>query len=236
MTHRVGQGLRDGEVGAGLDVAGQSTIQVDPRFDRHIRPATERRHRGRQALILQEGRMDPARELAQITDRRLDFVRRDGEGLAELTRDRGVIRRLTGLLQRDGHTDQPLLRAVVEVALDPATLLLRGQDQARSGCTDLLELGLERPVEAFVLHGETQDGHHGPDERRVLAQDRVVDDRCERPALMLEERDRVALVLDRGGSGPAVGGRPAGTGRVGAEQADLRIAECRREGRLEAHR
>ena len=45
--------------------------------------------------------------------------------------------------QADGH--QPLLRAVVQVALDPAALLVAGGDDPRAGCLDLGPAGAAAP-------------------------------------------------------------------------------------------
>ena len=50
--------------------------------------------------------------------------------------------------------DEALLRAVVDVALDPAALVVGGRDDARARLLHLLELGAELGVEARVLERE----------------------------------------------------------------------------------
>ncbi|HTE63610.1 MAG TPA: hypothetical protein VK631_24855, partial [Solirubrobacteraceae bacterium] len=79
-----------------------------------------------QAVVAEHRGVDPARELAQLLDRELRLLAGLGD---QLRRARGIGRdaRL-GEPERDGHRDQPLLRAVVEVALDPPALGVGGGD------------------------------------------------------------------------------------------------------------
>ena len=74
--------------------------------------------------------MDPAGELAQLVERRAQL----GVGLAEqlggavgLGAERG-----SRELQREPEREQPLLGAVMQIALEPAALLVSGGDDPRA--------------------------------------------------------------------------------------------------------
>ena len=70
--------------------------------------------------------MDAARELAQLPDRELRLLARLGD---QPRRDRGIALELgLGEPERERQRDQPLLGAVVEVALDPPALGVGGVD------------------------------------------------------------------------------------------------------------
>ena len=56
--------------------------------------------------------------------------------------------------QAHRQRDQPLLGAVVEVALDPAPLRVAGLDDPRAGGAQLRDLGLELRVQLLVLGGQ----------------------------------------------------------------------------------
>ena len=82
--------------------------------------------------------MDPARELAQLLERLGELVARARE---ELACGGGVVGELRlGEPQRQRERDEPLLRAVVEVALESPALLVAGRDDPRARGTKLLLL------------------------------------------------------------------------------------------------
>ncbi len=177
--------------------------------------------------------MDAAGQLAQLVDGALELVGGRGQLVAQLGRRIGGRGGLAGLPERDRHGDQPLLRPVVEVAFDPPALLLGRDREAGPRRLHLLELRLEGCVQPLVLDGEPQDRHHGADERGILSQHRVVDDRGERRAVVLQQGHGVRVVLDRGGDRPTVGRRPAATRRIGSHEAEAGIAQRGRERGLE---
>ena len=157
------------------------------------------------------------------------------EPVAQLGRRAVGGRRLARLLEGDRDGDEPLLRAVVEVAFDPPPLLLGRDREPGPRRPDLLELRLERGVQPLVLDRQAQHRHHRADERRILAQDRVVDDRRERRAVVLQQRHGV---LGRPRPGAAAGRpsaavqpSPSGSGRTRRTSG---IAQRGRERRLEA--
>ena len=86
-----------------------------------------RRERGRQALVGEQRRVDAAREVAQVLERLLRLRLDLGEHL------RGLRGFPLGQRAREpslhGERDELLLRAVVDVALQPAALLVLRRDQ-----------------------------------------------------------------------------------------------------------
>ena len=86
--------------------------------------------RGVEAAVGEDGRVDAADQVAQLGQRLLDLAVRVVQGGGRL----GVARHLAlGGAQLDAEGDQPLLRAVVQVALDAAALLVGGTDRGRAG-------------------------------------------------------------------------------------------------------
>ena len=82
-----------------------------------------------------------------------------------------------GERERERQRHQPLLRAVVEVALEPATLDVGGLDEPEPRGAQLLEAGAEVGLQALVLERETRGGDDRVHELGVVAQRRVVDER-----------------------------------------------------------
>ena len=104
----------------------------------HGRAPGELAERGRQTGV-ELGRREPERELAQLVDRDRDL--RDGLVERAAGALRGLRRELVlRVAERQADRDEPLLRAVVQVTLDPATLLVRGRDDPGTGVLDLREL------------------------------------------------------------------------------------------------
>ena len=84
------------------------------------------RDRGREPSFRQRRRVDPARQLAQLVDRRRQL------GDRRVERIPGRVRAPTCACeaQREQDCDEPLLRAVVEVPLEPLPCLVRRRDDA----------------------------------------------------------------------------------------------------------
>src|SRR5436190_9385250 len=124
MPGDVREGLGDDEVRVRLDRRRRALCDVDAQRDRYRRARREGRQRRIEAAILEDGRREPTDEVAQLGDRSL---RLSMSGADELP---GGGRVVLQLLEREAEIepegDEPLLRAVVEVALDPPPLLDRG--------------------------------------------------------------------------------------------------------------
>ena len=78
---------------------------------------------------------------------------------------------MLGVAQRQSDRDEPLLGAVVEVALDPAALLVAGRDDPRARGLDLLELAAQLDVQAGDLDREPGGLHHLLEQPRTLRVD-----------------------------------------------------------------
>ena len=97
--------------------------------------------------------------------------------------------RLLGLeLELDAQRDEALLRAVVQVALDPAALLVGRRLDPRARLAHLVQQAARLRGQPLVVQRHQRVRGGGGDERVVVAQPGVVHDR----------RHAVAVVLDRG--------------------------------------
>ena len=95
-------------------------------MDRDRGAGGERLQRGPEAVVAEDGGMDAARQLAQLLDGELGLLARLRDELRG--RVRIAVDPRLGEPERDGHGDEPLLRAVVQIALDPAPLGVGGGD------------------------------------------------------------------------------------------------------------
>src|SRR3954468_6477405 len=134
--------------------------------------------------------MDAPRELAQLLPRALQLAPR---GLEQPGR-RGRVGLGLALrhaeLERQRH--EPLLGAVVEVALEPAALAHRHLDEPRPRGLQLLDPRAELRLEALVLELERRRRGRRAHEARVVAQRGVVDDGADALAVALDLGDRTA--------------------------------------------
>ena len=86
----------------------------------------------------------------------------------------GILAHLpTQELERELERHEPLLGAVVEVALEASAFAVLGVDDARPRRLDGVELVADLGLEAVVLDREPDRGHRGRDEPRVVAERRV---------------------------------------------------------------
>src|SRR5262249_57254824 len=100
------------------------------------RRVAARAHRRRQALLRERRGMEAARELAQLLERQVELARGAGENRLHRIRILLELRACESERQRQRH--EPLLRAVVEVSLEPAPLLVSRLDEARAGRLQIL--------------------------------------------------------------------------------------------------
>ena len=123
----VGERLGGDEVRGGLDGGGQPLLRHALQRDRHGDAAGEAHQRRLEPALGEHGGMDAARELAQLGCRRRQVRDRLVEQRA---RECGVGLELPACEpQRERQADEVLLRAVVEVALEPAPgVVARGDD------------------------------------------------------------------------------------------------------------
>ncbi len=193
----VGHRLGGDEVGGGLDRRGHARAGVAVDRDRQQPGARDQRLQGGlQAAVGEDRRGDPAREVAQLDDRAARLAARLLEQLARLG---GIaVHLVLGQAERHRQRDEPRLRAVVQVALDPAQLLGLGVDRAGAGARELLDaMGQPRVLGAVPQAAERDD--------RVHAEERAqADDRPDRPEVP-EARQRPDDHADSGGHAAQAG-------------------------------
>jgi hypothetical protein len=134
----------------------------------------------------EERRMEASRDLPQVLDRALQLVER---ALDE--RDQPAVARDLGLERTQGEERgrEPLLGAVVKVALEPAALAVASPNEPEPRGLELLELRDEVAMEPVALH---RDAEHRQERRGELR-------RLQQPRSMDQQADPACLVLDRGG-------------------------------------
>ena len=91
-------------------------------------------------------------------------------------------------LQRE--RDEPLLGAVVQVALEPAALGVAGRDDALARRLHLGEPGLRLRQQTLVLERDRRGRAHRLDHLGIVVQRRVVDDRRHLATVVLDRRAR----------------------------------------------
>ena len=114
----VRQRLRDDVVGRHFHRFWKALIRAEIEVDAERRAGNEPLERRRQAVLREPGRMDPEGDLAEVIERRREAVY-DAAQLASVLLELLGNRRLRRA-QREREPNQLLLRAVVEVAFDPA--------------------------------------------------------------------------------------------------------------------
>ena len=119
--------------------------------------------------------MDAARELAQLLQR-LRRARRSADVTSCSARP-GSVRMWRWIIRSCSATDdEPLLRAVVEVALEPPPLGVAGGDDALARGAQLGEPVLGLGLQPRVVERDRGRGGDGLDELRIVVERRVVDE------------------------------------------------------------
>ena len=118
--------------------------------------------------------MDAAGQLAQLGDGRPGLLGRGFEQRLQI----GIGARgpVPGDADRQRERDEPLLRAVVQVAFQPAALGVAGLHDPGAGGADLVELDLDLGLQPGVLQGQAGRGRGDPDQLRLVPELGVVDE------------------------------------------------------------
>ena len=186
----------------------------------------QRADRGVEALVGQDGGVDPARELAQLGQRPLHLELR----LVQQIQRRVVLadRRLQQL-ERHPHGQEPLLGAVVEIPLEAPALLVAGPDDPGARLAQLEQLGAKLGLQPLVLERQAGGRAGRFEERRLIEEDRIVHDGRE---ILADERDR-AVGADRQLAARALPRRPRRPLRKPQRELEGRIADrsCERVAR-----
>ena len=127
VLDRVAQRLAREVVRGGLDLVGKADVEVDLEVRGQAGATAQLLESDREPALDQQRRVDALGQLAQLLERE----RQRGPRLAHDRRRVALVRGQLGLEQPERHRDrdQPLLRPVVKVALDPAALGVGRLDQ-----------------------------------------------------------------------------------------------------------
>jgi hypothetical protein len=142
-------------------------------------------------------------------------------------------------LEPHSEREEPLLGAVVQVALEPPPLLVAGADDPGARLAKLVELGSELGLEPCVLEGQSCGGTGGLEERRLVDEVELVDDDGEPvadvrgvPSLAGRQVEPLALLVD---PGLAIGKPEADLERGVADGTGERVAHLPRLHVIELH-
>jgi hypothetical protein len=133
--------------------------------------------------------VDPARELAQLRQRVRELLERALDERERLAVARDPV---ADQLEVQRERDELLLRPVVKVALESATRLEARLDDPRSRGAQLLDPRPQVRLQPLVVEREDGTRSRGPDELGTRVQLRVVDDRCQTRAVVLDRGPRAA--------------------------------------------
>ena len=168
--------------------------------------------------------METAGQLAQLVDR-CPGVRRRGIELDKRVRVGVGTHPAPEELERDPERDESLLGAVVEIALDPATLGILGVDEAGARCLNRVELRPDLGLEPLVLDRQADRRDSRRHEARVVAEDGVEGDREERASVGIDGQRRPCRAVRRRRGERAGRVLEAGAVRHPAEDLERWVAE-----------
>ena len=155
-------------------------------LDRKHRRIGERGKCGSESSLTQDRRVDAVCKIAKLDEGGLGLVGRVCEQRSGLDFAVGLSARACDP-QLVGEGKQPLLGAVVEVALEPAPLDISGLDDARARFAEVVELRQHLGLEALILEREPNGGaglQLEVDGRRMVC------DEGDSPAVPSKRRDR----------------------------------------------
>ena len=182
----VGQRLGGDEVRGQLDRLGEAAGRLvgDRGVDGRARREPLQR---RGQPVLEHRRVEPARELAQLGHRQRELVARRRH---ELLRRRVVVDAALQQAQLERDRDEPLLGAVVEVALEPAALGVARRHDPLARRPQLHDARAQLGLEALALDRDVRGRAHHLQQLRLVRQRRVVDERGDVLAVVVDERHR----------------------------------------------
>ena len=139
--------------------------------------------------MLEHRRVEAARELAQLAQRQRELV---ADRRHELLRRRVVadVALQEAQLQRD--RDEPLLGAVVQVALEPPPLRVARRDDALARCLQLDDPRAQLGLEALRSSATLAAAETTSSSSRLMRQRRVVHERRDVLPIVLDVRHRAS--------------------------------------------
>ena len=187
--------LGDHEVGGQLHRLGQALVRQLAELHRHGRAVRERLQRSGEAAVGEHGRVDSASQLAQLLERGIELCAGARQQL--LGRERVLVQLGAREPDVERHRDEPLLRPVVQVALEPAALLEPDLEHALARAAQLVDLRAQRGIQPLVVKRKRGGRAHGLHVPAHLRERRVVHDRGHALAFALDLGDRALRVVLR---------------------------------------
>ena len=162
MLGDVRERLGDDEVDRSLDLCREAVVErVD--LDRDGRALGQRADGRGEPMVGQHRRVNAAGELPKA--RRAPRSPRPRVSSSSSSR---VPSAFAQQLQRHADPEQPLLRSVVKVALEPTAFFVAGSDDPRPRVTQLGKLGAELGLEPLVLEREARRGADRLEQRGLV--------------------------------------------------------------------
>ena len=152
MLGDVREGLRRHEVGGCLDL-GPETLELGIDRDRYRRLAGEGAERDREAALREDPGVNSTGEVAELLHGDLHLFGGSGEEPLDIVVGAPAEPPLRAF-QLQGERHEALLGAVVEIALDPSPLLVRGCDEPRARILHHGQLRLDLRVQPPILERE----------------------------------------------------------------------------------
>jgi hypothetical protein len=193
VLERVRERLAGDEVGRGLHLRWRAVLG-GRHLDRDGRPTREVGQRGGEPLV-EPWRPHARGDRPQVGDRGRDLV--DGGVERRVDRHRSARQRALDPAQHDAERDQPLLRAVVQVALDPAALGVAGLGDPRARGLDLGKLQPQLHAQPRELHRRRRRGDHRTQQVGPVAQRRVVQEQAELAVVAADHGPRAIVIGQR---------------------------------------
>jgi hypothetical protein len=170
------------EVGGSLHRLGEAPVRCAANDDRQRRALRQGLERQTQPSLGQDRRIDPVGQVAELAGRLLGLLDRRGEDRLQLwyTARGGRAARHPQLVRQG---EQPLLRAVVEIALKSAAFCIARFHDPGPGRAKILQLGQDAGLESFVVHREPGRRPDRPLKPISIRGSRVVAHDGDRPTL-----------------------------------------------------
>ena len=172
VLDRVLQRLRAAEVHRRLGLGRIAAESVGVHRRRYRGAASDRAQRVSEPGAREQRRVDPARQRANFVDRLVDVVLQSVKHLGA----RGILARERGgrQSQLQAQRQQPLLRTIVQIALDLLARVLLGGESARPRVREVVDRLVELVSEAVVLQRRQRIGANAQKQSTIPGQRRVV--------------------------------------------------------------
>ena len=226
MLRDVREALGDEVVGRDLDLLRQAFLDGDGQANGHGRTRRELLESDCKPVSADDGRVNPARYLAQLPERGRDLAPRLRQPQAGVSVGSQLLLE-QAQLEREG--DQPLLGAVVQVALQSLPLLLSGLDDPRTRSPQLLQARPQLDVQAPVLDCDAGRRADGVEQLGLVDQRGIVDQGRHVLPLPVDHGRRPVAALRGQLHRPAVEVGPASELREPVREAQRRVAQGPRE-------